>query len=133
MEKYLHIYGDGKEVSVPAVSDPIEGMIVSREIEDVIKNDVIKWLVQSQDPVFNIYLQGPGIPTFQFKRSIINIKTSRNSWIQYCIAVCEHWDEIISFRVCNLIDNNQIEDGVCRNEVISESYGMDCIPLGYKK
>lgn len=123
------LYKDGKSVKIMTLNDIREFKPIPEQIRDCIKFDILQWLIERTEPIHTITLGKEH--KFVFTRTTMNVKTSLNSWMQYSVAICPDYDELISVRTGVLIDEDRTDGGVCKNEIVSVNYGRECIPLGY--
>lgn len=103
------------------------GYDLDEEISKQIEDFVLNWLKNTDESMHTIpMIRGDLHPTcIMFVRSVINIKSGRNTWDQWHIATSSDFPKIISTQIKTVGINNTklIDDGFTMpNEVKSERY-----------
>ncbi len=106
--------------------EPIKSFEIEEESIKQIEEIVLNWLKNTKESMHTIPMTcGDSRSDFlTFVRSVINIKSTLNTWQQWHIATAYHFPKIISFQVKEIGTNTSMEDGsfVMPNEIRSERY-----------
>ena len=106
--------------------EPVKSFEIEEESINQIEEIVLNWLKSTKESIYTIRMtDGDSRSDFlTFFRSVVNIKSTLNTWQQWHIATAYHFPKMISFQVKEIGTNTSMEDGsfIMPNEVRSERY-----------